>query len=73
MDSHVFHIVDPNLKSYRLLYDFEHERLLRSLSDTNTKLYCISKENWMCNSLGAKANDIVCIKNHLGNIYRRVI
>ena len=73
MSSHVFHVVDPKLNSYRLLYDFEHERLLKHIAETNGKLYSIYKENWVCSSLNAKVNDIICIKSRFTYIYRRVI
>ena len=69
MDKHVFHIVEPCLSSFRLLYEFEHKRLL----DRNIKLYSIHKNNWICDTLNANIGDIICIKNHITNIYRRVI
>lgn len=73
INKHAFHMIDPCLKSFRLLYDFEHERLLFNLSNSNTKLYSIPIDNWICVTLNAKVNDIICIKDHIANIYRRVI
>jgi hypothetical protein len=73
VNKHSFHIVDPNLSSFRLLYDFELEYVLSKLAESKTKLYSIPKDNWICISLNAKINDIICIKNHIANIYRRVI
>ena len=61
-------IVNPSLQSYRILYDFEKERV-----EKNFKLYNISVKNWNCVSLGAKVGDIVSIKNHITTVYRRVI
>ena len=68
-----FHQVDPCLKSFRLLHDFEHQRVLFDLNISNIKLYSIPVDNWICVVLGAKENDIICIKDHIANIYRRVI
>jgi hypothetical protein len=65
MDNHVFHIVDPSLESFRLLYTFEKP-------PANIPLYSISINNWRCVTLKAKINDIICIKTHLTKIYRKV-
>jgi len=73
IDKHDFHLVYPCLKSFRLLYNHEHERVLLDLNRSKVKLYSISVDNWMCVTLGAKENDIICIKDHIANIYRRVI
>ena len=73
VNKHSFHVVDPSLSSYRLLYDFEHEYVLSKLVESKIKLYSIPKDNWICVSLNAKVNDVICIKNHIANIYRRVI
>ena len=73
INKHDFHLVAPCLKSFRLLYNHEHERVLFNLQISNIKLYSISIDNWMCVALGAKENDIICIKDHIANKYRRVI
>lgn len=73
VNKHSFHVVDPSLSSYRLLYDFEHEYVLSKLAESKIKLYSIPKDNWICVSLNAKVNDVICVKNHIANIYRRVI
>lgn len=60
--------INPSLKSYRLLYDSEKKRI-----EDNNKLYGISVKNWNCVALGAKVGDIICVKNHIASIYRKVI
>jgi ribosomal protein S4E len=73
MSNHVFHIVDPSLESYRVLYDFEKDSTLQKLKEDNIKIYGIKVTDWRCVSMKANINDIICIKNHLTNIYRKVI
>ena len=72
-NSHVFHMVDPNLKSFRLLYDIERESIINEFSQSKIPIYTIPHNNWMCIELGAKIDDIICIKSHITFIYRRVI
>ena len=72
-NSHVFHMVDPNLKSFRILYDFEKEPIVNEFKDCNIPIYTIHHSNLMCIELGAKIDDIICIKSHITLIYRRVI
>jgi hypothetical protein len=67
-----FHLVDPSLTSYKLLFNFQIEGVLESLKRDNIKLYSISVTNWHCVALGAKIGDIICMKNHIANIYRKV-
>jgi hypothetical protein len=68
-----FHLVDPSLTSFKLLHSFEIDRVLDNLKRDNIKLYGISVTNWHCVALGAKVGDIICTKNHIANIYRKVI
>ena len=71
--SNSFHLVDPSLKSFRLLQNFEIERVLDTLKRDNIKLYGISITNWHCVALKAQLGDIICIKDHIANIYRKVV
>ena len=73
IDKHVFHQVEPCLDSFRLLYDFELPRLFENYANSNIKIYTIKMTDWRCITLGAKVDDVICIKNHIANIYRRVI
>jgi hypothetical protein len=73
IDKHVFHLVDPCLSSIRLLYDFEKQSLIEEFTSSSKVMYTISANDWRCVTLGAKVNDIICIKNHISNIYRKVI
>jgi hypothetical protein len=73
MSSHVFHTVDPSLESYRILYDFEKDSTIQKLKDNKINLYGIKVSDWRCVSMKAKVDDIICIKNHITNIYRKVI
>jgi hypothetical protein len=66
-------MVDPNLKSYRILYDFEKESIISEFNQSKIPIYTIPHNNRMCIELGAKINDIICIKSHITLIYRRVI
>jgi len=72
-DKHVFHTVDPSLESYRVLYEFEKDSTIQKLKEANIKLYGIKITDWRCISMKAEVNDIICIKNHISNIYRKVI
>jgi hypothetical protein len=72
MDKHVFHEIYPCLDSFRLLYDFEIPRLVENYNKSNIPIYSIPVNDWRCVTLKAKINDIICIKNHLTLIYRRV-
>ena len=71
-NNHIFHTVDPSLESYRVLYDFEKDPLIQKLKDNNINLYGISINDWRCVSMKAKVDDIVCIKNHITKVYRKV-
>jgi hypothetical protein len=73
IDKHVFHLVDPSLSSIRLLYDFEKSSLIEQFTSSSRPLYTISVNDWRCMTLDAKVDDIICIKNHISNIYRKVI
>lgn len=73
IDKHTFHLIDPCLSSIRLLYDFEKQSLIEDFLSSSRPLYTISVNDWRCVTLGAKVNDIICIKNHISNIYRKVI
>jgi hypothetical protein len=66
-------MVDPNLKSFRLLYDIERKLIINEFSQSKIPIYTIPHNNWMCIELGAKIDDIICIKSHITFIYRRVI
>jgi hypothetical protein len=68
-----FHLVDPSLTSYELLHSFEIERVVDNLKRDNIKLYGIPVTNWNCVALGAQIGDIICMKNHIANIYRKVV
>lgn len=72
IDRHVFHMVDPCLDSFRILYDFEIPRLVEKFHNSNIHLYSIPMNDWRCVTLKAKVDDIICIKNHLTTLYRRV-
>ena len=61
-------MVNPSLESYRLLFEFEKQDI-----ENNFKLYTISANNWNCVSLGAKVGDIICKKNHITKVYRKVV
>jgi hypothetical protein len=71
-DPHVFYSVNPCLKSFRLLYSFEKERIINEFIKFNKSLYTIDSNNWICKELGAKVNDIICIRNNTVDIYRKV-
>ena len=73
IDKHVFHLVDPCLSSIRLLYDFEKQSIIEEFTSLSRVIYSISVHDWRCVTLGAKVDDIICIKNHISNIYRKVI
>jgi hypothetical protein len=73
IDKHVFHLVDPCLSSIRLLYDFEKQSIIEEFISSSRIIYSISVNDWRCVTLGAKIDDIICIKNHISNIYRKVI
>jgi len=68
-----FHVVDPSLSSYKIIHEAGKEWVLEKLKRDNIKLYSIRVNDWHCVALGAKIGDIICIKNHIANIYRRVI
>jgi hypothetical protein len=72
-NKHVFHTVDPSLESYRVLYDFEKNSTIQKLKDNKINLYGIKITDWRCVAMNAKVDDIVCIKNHITNIYRKVV
>jgi hypothetical protein len=72
-NKHVFHTVDPSLESYRVLYDFEKDSLIQKLKDDKINLYGISINDWRCVAMKVKIDDIICIKNHISNIYRKVV
>ena len=71
-DKHVFHLVNPCLDSFRLLYSFEKPRLLERLNNDKLPLYSIKITDWKCVLLKAEIEDIICIKNHLTTVYRIV-
>jgi len=73
IDKHTFHRVDPCTYSFRLLYDFEKPTLFEEYAKSKIKIYTIKITDWKCITLGAKVDDVICIKNHIANIYRRVI
>jgi len=68
-----FHLVYPSQKSYRLIMDCEKARLVENLKRDNINLYSISVNDWHCKMLSAKEGDIIGIKDHIANIYRKVI
>jgi hypothetical protein len=72
-NKHEFHTVDPSLESFRVLYDYEKESIIEKLNESNIKLYSIPINDWRCVTMNAKVNDIICIKNHITKIYRKVI
>jgi hypothetical protein len=61
-------LVNPSLESYRLLYDCEKKDI-----ENTYRIYTISVNNLNCISLGAKVGDIICKKNHITKIYRKVV
>jgi len=69
---HYFHIVNPDLASYRLVYDFEKKRILETLKNDNITMYSISLKNWHCVSLKAKVGDIIAIRDNNKIVYRMV-
>ena len=71
-NNHVFHNINPCLDSFRLLYDFEIPGIIEKLRRDNIRIYSIPLNDWRCQSLKAKVNDIICIKNHIAMIYRVV-
>jgi hypothetical protein len=73
IDKHAFHLVDPCLSSIRLLYDFEKKSHIEQFTSISRPLYTISVNDWRCVTLGAKVDDIICIKNHISKLYRKVI
>jgi len=70
---HVFYSVNPCVKSFRLLYNFEKDRIIQEFTISNIPLYTIDSNNWICKELDAKINDIICIRNNTIDIYRKVI
>jgi len=71
-DKHTFNSINPSLESFRLVYDHEKERIISTLKNDNIKLYSINIDHWYCKTLNAKIGDIICIKNHISNFYRKV-
>jgi DNA-directed RNA polymerase subunit H (RpoH/RPB5) len=69
---HVFYSVNPCIKSFRLLYDFEKDRIIQEFTTSNIHLYTIDINNWICKELNAKIDDIICIRNNTIDIYRKV-
>jgi DNA-directed RNA polymerase subunit H (RpoH/RPB5) len=70
---HNFHLIDPSLKSARLLHDWEKDPIIHKFKLEGLHLYSISIKDWRCVAMNAKINDIICFRNHLTNVYRIVI
>lgn len=68
VSKHYTNMVSPSLESYRILYECEKEEIKK-----NYRIYTISVNNVNCVSLGAKVGDIICKKNHLTKLYRKVV
>ena len=69
---HYFHIVNPDLASYRLVFDFEKERIIQNLKNDNITMYSISLKNWHSVSLKAKLGDIIAVRDNNKIVYRIV-
>jgi hypothetical protein len=72
-NNHTFHIIDPSLKSARLLYDWERYEIIQKLKLDNIHLYSISVKDWRCIAMNAQIDDIICFRNHLIKFYRIVV
>ena len=68
-----FHIVYPNKHPVRLLTPYEKTNILELFASSNSIFHTVYVSDWLCAELGAKIDDIICIKYPSNYVYRKVI
>jgi len=70
---HNFHILDPFKRAARLLTDIEKKDLISYAYFALKNMHTISVDDWLSIQLGAREDDIICIKHHHTDVYRLVV
>ena len=70
---HNFHTIDLFKRPARLLTDNEKKDLLSYAYSSLKNMHTISIDDWVSIQLGAKEDDIICIRHHHNDIYRLVV
>lgn len=69
-----FQVLDIFYRPSKLLNDREKKEILNIYATVyKTNMISISVDDWISITLGAKENDIICMRNNNENIYRLVV
>lgn len=69
-----FQVLDVFYRPSKLLNDHEKKEILNIYATVyKTNMMNVSINDWISVALGAKENDIICMRNHNENIYRLVV
>ena len=69
-----FQVLDVFYRPSKLLNDGEKEEILNIYATVyKTSMPNISVDDWISITLGAKENDIICMRNHKTEVYRLVV